>query len=150
LSNTSCIAVASTPIVLTPTSTTPTITNVSKTNPTSCGAADGTINVTATPNAGVQYSIDNIHWQTAGLFSNIVAGSYTVYVRNANGTCPVAYSANPIVLTAPGAQSITNVSLTNPSTCGVNDGQISITVSGTGGPYSKYVQWRLSDKRSSG
>ena len=133
--NTSCAAVGNAPINLTPTSTPPTVTNVTKTNPSACGSASGSINVTANPSTGVQYSIDNIHWQNTSSFSNLVAGSYQVYVRNQNGTCPVAYSQNPITLTAPGAQTISNVSLTNPSTCGINDGQISITVSGTGGPY---------------
>ena len=138
IGNLTCSATANAPIVLTPSSSAPTVSNVSKTNPTSCGTSNGTITVTGNSPSGVgglEYSIDNIHWQNTGLFSNLAAGTYSVYVRNANGTCPTPYSANPVVLNAAGSQSITNVSVTNPSTCGVNDGQIAITVTGPGSPY---------------
>ncbi len=135
LNNASCSATSAAPVVLTSTSTPPTVTNVVKTNPSSCGTNNGSILVTATPNGGVQYSIDNIHWQTSSLFSNLASGSYTIYARNNDGTCPVPYSQNPVVLNAAGSQTITNVSLTNPSTCNKNDGQISITVTGNGGPF---------------
>jgi large repetitive protein len=130
-----CVVSATTPVILNSTSTAPSISNVAKVSPTSCSAANGSITVSATPNTGVQYSIDNIHWQVSNVFANLAAGSYTVFVRNNDGSCATAYGQNPVLLNAGGAHTITNVSLTNPSSCGLNDGQISIYVSGAGGAF---------------
>ena len=133
--NTTCTTNATAPVVLTSNSTVPTISNISKTNPSSCGASNGTITVTASGTGGLEYSIDNIHWQNANLFSNLAAGTYNVFVRNANGTCPTAYGLNPVVLNVSGGLSITNVNGTSPSNCGTNDGSIAISASGSGAPY---------------
>jgi Cadherin domain len=82
----------------------PTISSVSKTDPslTSCPALnDGTISVTAI-GTNLQYSIDNgATWLVSNTFAGLVAGSYIVKVKDNTSTCEVAYTSNPVVLTAP-------------------------------------------------
>ncbi len=125
--NGTCVKISSTVVTLTNTATAPSITNVTKTNPASCIAADGSITITASPNTNVEYSINNIHWQTANTFNNLIAGTYVAYVRNANGTCATPYGGNPITLSPSAAShSITNVAAVNP-TCGNINGSITIT-----------------------
>lgn len=48
------------------------------------GAADGKITVTAT-GSDLRYSIDNANWQISNQFTGLTAGTYTVYVRTAEG-----------------------------------------------------------------
>jgi hypothetical protein len=82
----------------------PTITTVSKNDPTiaSCPALnDGTITVTAT-GVNLEYSKDNgVTWQASNQFTGLVAGSYTIKVRDNISTCEVVYASNSVVLTAP-------------------------------------------------
>jgi gliding motility-associated-like protein/uncharacterized repeat protein (TIGR01451 family) len=113
----------------------PAITNVAKTNPTNCISNNGTITVTASPNTNVEYSIDNIHWQTSNQFTNVEAGAYNVYVRNINGSCEVAYTNNPVILTGSGAPTIVAVEKTNSKDCNQNDGTITVQVSNSNTQY---------------
>ncbi|NJN77567.1 MAG: hypothetical protein HC803_03950, partial [Saprospiraceae bacterium] len=119
------------------TPTAPAITNVTPTDPSNCGVNDGTIVITATAgSAATQYSIDGgVNWQSSNTFNNLSAGTYNVFVRNTGNTCTVAYASNPVVLGAPNAPQITNVSSTNPTNCGVTDGTITITATGGSGSY---------------
>ena len=49
------------------------------------GALDGSIKVSATGGTGsLHFSLDNDSYQTAGLFANLSAGSYTLYVKDEN------------------------------------------------------------------
>jgi hypothetical protein len=60
------------------------ITLVSKTN-SSCSSSNGQIVVNGTGGTGVmEYSKDNINWQSSGTFSNLAAGSYKIYTRDKN------------------------------------------------------------------
>ncbi|NJN78664.1 MAG: hypothetical protein HC803_10365 [Saprospiraceae bacterium] len=121
----------SNPVILTAPNA-PSITNVAATQPTNCGVNDGTITITATGGTGnYQYSLDGTTWtNTTGLFTGLAGGSYTVRVRNDNGTCAV--TGQTVIITDKVAPTITNVQGTNPSNCGVNNGTITITASGTG------------------
>jgi hypothetical protein len=78
-----------------------TISAVTATNPT-CSAANGSINITASGQAALQFSINNgASWQNTGTYSGLSAGTYTVVVRYlSQTTCTATYSSNPVVLVA--------------------------------------------------
>ncbi len=102
--------------------------NATGTNLTDCGLMDGTITATASGGSGTYgYSLDNLDFtNTSGVFTNLGAGNYTVYVVDTNG----AMTTCNVTLTAPSAPGCT-ISGT-PITCnGANDG--TITIQGTGG-----------------
>ncbi|MFM2358433.1 MAG: hypothetical protein RLY16_426, partial [Bacteroidota bacterium] len=94
--------------------------------PASCGNSTGSIIVIASEGtAPYQYSIDGTNYQSSNLFSNIAAGSFTVWVRDASG-CIVTSGINVANLQAP------NISLNADNEhCGLVDG--TITANGTGG-----------------
>jgi len=54
---------------------------------TSCGISDGTITISATGSAPLQYSIDGglTFFPNGGIFTNLAAGSYSVVVQNSTG-----------------------------------------------------------------
>ena len=54
------------------------------TNPSSSGATDGSIVVTASGGSGIIFSINGGPFQSSGSFSNLAAGSYTITAKNAN------------------------------------------------------------------
>jgi hypothetical protein len=114
---TNCESTASNSITVNAQPTTPTISNVAKGDPTiaSCPVLNnGTITVTAT-GANLEYSKDNgTTWQASNSFTGLIAGSYTIKVRDNVSTCEVAYASNPVVLTAP----VCNVApvITSPTT----------------------------------
>jgi gliding motility-associated-like protein len=107
------------------------ITNVQTVNP-SCGASDGSIQVTAS-GSGVQYSIDNgVTFQSASLFNNIPAGNYSVLVRD-NAGCTASQAT---ALNDNGAPQIIDVAVQNIS-CTMSVGSIHITATpGTNQQYS--------------
>ncbi|NJN78099.1 MAG: hypothetical protein HC803_06980, partial [Saprospiraceae bacterium] len=108
----------------------PTITNVAATNPTNCGVTDGTITITASGSGSLQYSINGgVNWSAAGLFVGLPGGTYNVLVRNIDQTCQV--SATPVVLTAPVLPVINQVTFTNPTNCGLNNGSVTINATST-------------------
>lgn len=102
------------------------------------GTATGAITVTASGGSGgYQYSLNGTSWQSDNTFTNLLAGSYTVYVKDANN-CRVG--PQTIVLTEPSAF-IIGITLVNPISCfGGNDGSLQVTATGgtpfsTGSPY---------------
>lgn len=107
----------------------PQIVSVAAVDPLGCGLNTGTITVVATGTAGaLEYSInDGSTFQASNIFTGLSAGSYNVRVRYANDICEVSHSGNPIVLSAPTAPSITLVTSSNPTDCGVDNGTITIT-----------------------
>jgi gliding motility-associated-like protein len=108
-----------------------TIHNVTSSNPTACGLTDGRIEINATGNSTLEYSINNgANWFASNEFNNLSGGSYNILVRYANQSCQVAYGNNPVVLTAPTAISINSVTATDPTACGANNGQIQINATG--------------------
>ena len=113
----------------------PVITNVTPADPSNCGVNDGSILIAATGGSGtLEYSIDGgVNWQTSSSFNGLGAGVYNVITRYTGGTCETAYANNPVVLTAPSAPSIFDVTYTDPDECGVNNGTITIDATGTSG-----------------
>jgi len=54
------------------------------------GAADGQITINASSSYGpIQYSLDASHYQPSPTFSGLTGGSYTAYIRDANGCTSV-------------------------------------------------------------
>ncbi|MBK8566907.1 MAG: gliding motility-associated C-terminal domain-containing protein [Saprospiraceae bacterium] len=110
----------------------PVLSDVTVTGITDCNLSNGSIAVSASGTAGVEYGLDSgsgIVWQSASSFGNLAAGTYLVYVRNADDSCPVAYSNNPIVIAALLPPSIVSVSQVQPVGCN-NNGSITINASG--------------------
>ncbi len=91
-----------------------------------CVAADGSIIVTATGGSdNFEYSIDSLNWQTDNGFYNLPEGSYIIYVRNDDGSCPTAYLGNPVVFEAPNPPVVTNA-VSEVSCYGFADGEAAI------------------------
>jgi hypothetical protein len=111
---------------------------VSSTNITCNGANDGTISITS-PHGGYgtyEYSIDGgFVWQSSGLFTRLIPGSYTVMIRDASYiTCVVTLRAG-LLISQPAALSA-SVARTNVTCFGAADG--TITISGATGGYGNY------------
>lgn len=88
---------------------------------------ENTGTITAAGSGGVapySYSLDGINWQAAGSF-NVVAGSYTISVRDVNG----CISTQPVIVTEPAVLQAASVN-TNATCDGGLDGVILITATG--------------------
>ena len=76
-----------------------TVSLISQDSVTCFGQNDGALEVSASGGRGtLQYSIDNLVWQSSGLFQNLTAGSHDIYARDTNGCVGVETF---IVLTYP-------------------------------------------------
>ncbi|MEI9947264.1 MAG: Ig-like domain-containing protein [Chitinophagaceae bacterium] len=77
------------------------INNVTPTQPT-CATTTGTIVIDATGTSAMEYSVNNgSNWQDGATFLGLGPNSYTIKVRlKASPNCEIAYSNNPVVLTA--------------------------------------------------
>ncbi|MCZ2460240.1 MAG: HYR domain-containing protein, partial [Chitinophagales bacterium] len=110
----------------------------------SCATAtDGTITVTASGGTGtLQYSSDNgTTWQSSNVFSNLGAGTYQIVVKDANNCMS---TEQDVTITAPAAISVSDITHTDVSCFGGNNGSITLgTVSG-GTPAYVY-SWTTSD-----
>lgn len=88
----------------------------------------GEINITATP--GVEYSIDNgATYGSGNVFSNLLAGTYYVLVRDAGG----CIASQQVVINGPAAFEVTE-NITN-MVCGT-PGSASVSVQGGTNPYT--------------
>lgn len=106
----------------------PTIDNITTTSD-SCSFGLGTILVEASsPNSSLEYSIGNEIFQTSNFFEGVVAGAYTVSIRDAT-SCTISESV--FVEDVPGPQ-FEDVSI-EPDSCGANSGRIDVfTIGGAG------------------
>ena len=98
------------------------------------GGSDGEIIVQATANSGVppyEYSSDGINYSASGIFGGLIAGNYTISVRDSNN-CTVSL---PVFINQPNSL---NISLDGQSiaSCGFCDASASITVTGGAGGFS--------------
>ncbi len=101
------------------------VTQTSTVDPT-CGAMDGSFTVTTVTGGTGAYTYDFGSGNSASnTATGLGAGSYTVTVTDANGCT----TTEPATLTSASAATIDNTQSTNPA-CGVNDGSITLTVSG--------------------
>jgi hypothetical protein len=114
-------------------STTLAVTLVSKLDPTSCLAIDGSITVSATGGfTPYAFSINNGDYQSDGAFVNLGQGSYTLYAKDANN-CEKWIQVD---IKAPASTLDVTVATTSDNQCLTDNG--SITLTGTGGtpPYT--------------
>lgn len=114
---------------------------VSQTNVSCNGLSDGQLEVTATGGTGatLEYSIDGTSFSASPVFPGLVAGSYTVTVRDPGNDCEVTES---FTITQPDAISITAAAI-DISCNGLTDGVISGTVSGGVEPYQIFLDATL-------
>ena len=125
-----CVSAAAAEVVNIPGPQTPTVSVVHA----ACGLNNGSITATATGGtAPLQYSIDGISYQSSNLFSNVLAGSYTLFVKDANG-CIATLPVTVLNLAGP-----TLNASASPASCGLSDGTITALATGGTGvlTYSK-------------
>jgi gliding motility-associated-like protein len=79
-----------------------------------------------------QYSINGGSYQASGVFNNLIAGSYTVSVRDANN-CPFTV---PVIITEPAVALSAVTTQTNVLCNGQLNGSATVTASGGTLPYS--------------
>jgi len=112
------------------------LTTVSQQSDVLCnGGNNGTATITVTGGtAPFTYTWSNGTVTTNATVSNLMAGNYTVQVTDANGCTATA----PVSLTIgqPSALVLTTTGTTNISCYGLNDGSISIAVTGGVAPYA--------------
>ncbi|MDH3649406.1 MAG: lamin tail domain-containing protein, partial [Saprospiraceae bacterium] len=112
----------------------PMITGLELTNPSDCGSDDGRIYITAA-GEDLEYSIDGgTLWANNRAFDHLEGGSFDVVVRT-SGTQNCLVEQN-VQLHQPSIPMITELELTNPSDCGLDDGRIYITAAGEDLEYS--------------
>ncbi len=125
-----CIAASAIEVINIQGPQTPTVTVVHA----ACGLNNGSITATATGGtAPLQYSIDGVNFQSSNIFSNIVAGNYTLTVKDVNG-CMATLPVSVLNLSGPFL-----TAAASPATCGLSDGTITATATGGTGvlTYSK-------------
>jgi len=94
-----------------------------------CGYKNGSIAASGTNGtAPYQFSLDNINFQDGSIFDSLLAGNYTVFVKDAAG---LTTSATTVVPGAPGPQ-MSVVAL--PASCQNTNGSITINAAGGTAP----------------
>ncbi len=104
------------------------------TNAAACGMSNGsiTVNNVSGGTGPYQYSLDGVTWQTSNVFTGLAGGTYTVYVRDAPGTCNSTYT-----VTVPVVSNQTATTSSSPASCtGVNNGSLTVTSSTGTAPFS--------------
>src|SRR5258706_9764052 len=113
--------------------TTLAVTLVSKLDPTSCLAIDGSITVSATGGlTPYAFSINTGVYQSEGTFLNLGQGSYTLYAKDANN-CEKWIQVD---LVAPGSTFNVTTATEPDSGCLTDNGSITLTATGGTPPYT--------------
>lgn len=109
----------------------PTLTT--STTPENCGAADGTITITAAGGApGYQYSIDGgVSFSGTATFNGLTAGLYQVVVEDANG----CQGVGSVTVGSSNGGITVNATATDEN-CGGSNGEITVTATGGTGTYT--------------
>ena len=98
------------------------------------GDATGQITAVGSEGSGnYEYSLDGVNFQNSGEFDGLIAGSYSITVRDPDNTS--CLSICTIILTEPDALTCTATS-TGESDCGASDGTITVTATGGTAPYT--------------
>jgi len=91
-----------------------------------------TVTITASGGTGTKnYSINGTTFQSSNVFNNVVAGTYTVTVRDAN----LCTNTLTFTITQPTSLNVSAIATTNPLTCFGNTTSITVTASGGTSPY---------------
>jgi len=109
------------------------ISNVETSDITVCNGDDGSISISVNGGtAPYEYSISNgMTYQATGDFSDLMAGTYNVVIRDANG----CIDTQSVELIGPADEpEITNIATTD-ANCGATDGSIEITIEELVPPY---------------
>jgi gliding motility-associated-like protein len=94
------------------------------------GGNDGSINLITAASGGVlpyQYSVDNVSFQASDVFTNLSAGNFSIFVRDANNCIDTTLN---VTVNQPGSSVSVIPSIINLTCNGSNDGSISLNVSG--------------------
>ena len=98
----------------------------------------GSITVAGSGGAGgLQYSIDNSHWQTGTTFSALVGGTYTIWVKDLN-SCGKSITVNLVPVNAPIV--IDNITV-NDIVCYGQKGTIQVQAHGGTGTLTNEYAW---------
>ncbi len=104
-----------------------------------CEPIHRTITINASNSTSLAYSIDGgATYQSSNNFINLDYGTYDVFIRNVDDLCAIAYTGNPIEITAPpnNGSYIVHVQAADLTTCGGTDGSIEVNASGANLQYS--------------
>ncbi len=122
--------------------------STSQTNASCCNCSNGSITVNASGgNSLYQYTKDGgSNWQASNLFSGLVAGTYSILVRDGNS----CYSSSQnITITEPGGVNISSTSTVNVTCNGGSNGSIAVSALGGATPYQYSKDngstWQLSN-----
>lgn len=118
---------------------------ITKTDISTCGKEDGSIEISAKGNS-LEYSIDGgSTWSPDAIFNGLSAKEYLVVVRETNNiNCSINGS---IILNVVDAPKLTNQIITQPTTCISNDGVITLEVNAIVVEYSidGGTNWQMSN-----
>ncbi|MDX2196743.1 MAG: gliding motility-associated C-terminal domain-containing protein [Cytophagales bacterium] len=105
-----------------------------KTDPSNCGVNDGNISLSGTGSMALEYRYSTGAWQSAVTFGSLAPGSYTPEIRYTTlPSCSTSGAA--LNLSTPNSPSISGVSLSHVTDCGLSDGIITVTGSAGSPPY---------------
>lgn len=100
-----------------------------------CGQSNGSLTIIAVGGTSpYQYSIDGINYSTSNPITGLAAGTYTVYVKDANG----CINTETATVDSENAANITTVTTTNAG-CDQSNGSVTITAVGGTSPYQYSV-----------
>lgn len=126
----SCFANTSPIVINSPTALT--ISSVAKSNPLCNGDANGSLSILATGGTGSYQYSNGGAFTSSATFSNLVAGSYVLSVKDQNGC---SFSSSTQVLADPPVLNLS--SITTPQSCiAIVDGSMTLTGVGGTSPYS--------------
>ena len=114
------------------------ITSVFVAKDPTCDNTNGEIQVNVIGGSGsYQYSFDGVHFHDYpdGLITNLSAGSYRIYVRDANDTIYPMAVTDPIELRNINTDISLNLAVTNASNCFLSDGILHVSVGGGARPF---------------
>ncbi|PHI19331.1 hypothetical protein CEQ90_13320 [Lewinellaceae bacterium SD302] len=101
------------------------------TDPSACGRADGSVNLSASGQGEFEYSFDGGSFSPQTDYADLAAGTYTFSVRPTNSLDEACTTSETVILTDPAPPSLTTTS-TDPSACGRADGSVNLSASGQG------------------
>lgn len=105
------------------------------TNPSQPGAADGSIQVSAS-GSGYSFSLDGTHFQSSPVFSLLAAGQYTVTARNRDGClASVSFTISNPVPTCNGVNIQVTAQAGHQTPCEAANGTVTVSATGGTAPY---------------
>lgn len=111
----------------------PSIQSVQVSNLTDCVIDNGAVNCTAM-GENLEYSLDDVTWQSSPIFQNLAAGNYNLFVRNRlKKNCITSTTFN---LVAAQETEILDIAITDLTTCNSGDGSLVINATGQNVIYS--------------